>query len=112
MNSYIMIRRLRFPVILLLAGVIALLDRMNVINDFWHWFVPLLLILLGVLLLAERVVLSASGYTAMPFPGAQYPGAPNPSGATGYGPYPGQPEAYIPPAHQPEPKKDFEGGEI
>jgi hypothetical protein len=107
MNSYIMIRRLRGPVILLMAGVIALLDRMDVINDFWHWFVPLLLILLGVLLLAERVVLSASGYPVVP-----YPGAPDPRAATGYGPYPGQPEAYIPPAQQPDPKKDFEGGEI
>ena len=112
MNSYIMIRRLRFPMILLLAGVIALLDRMNVIYDFWRWFVPLLLILLGVLLLAERVVLSAGGYTGMPFPGAPYPGAPDPRAATGFGTYPGQPEAFIAPERQAEPKKDFEGGEI
>jgi hypothetical protein len=102
-----MIHRLRGPVILLLAGVIALLDRMNIINGFWHWFVPLLLILLGVFLLAERVVLAAGGgYPAAPYPGAVYPSA-----STGYGPYPGQPEAYVPPIPQPEANKDFEGGE-
>jgi hypothetical protein len=117
MNSYIMIRRLRGPMILLLAGVIAMLDEMNVIYDFWRWFFPLLLILLGVLLLAERVVLSAGGYGAMPYPGtpypgAQNPGAPDPRAATGFGTYPGQPEAYIAPERQSEPKKDFEGGEI
>ena len=112
MNPYIMIRRLRFPAILLLAGVIAMLDEMNVVNDFWRWFVPLLLILLGVLLLVERVVLSTGGYTGMPFPGVQYPGAPDPRAATGFGSYPGQPEAHIAPDHQSEPKKDLEGGEI
>lgn len=112
MNPYIMIHRLRGPVVLLLAGVVALLDRMRIINDFWHWFVPLLLILLGVLLLAERVVLSAGGYPAMPYPGQQYPGAPDPRGATGFGSYPGQPEAFIPPAHQPVADKNSDGGEI
>jgi hypothetical protein len=113
MSHYIMIRRLRFPAILLLAGVIAMLDQMNVIDDFWRWFVPLLLILLGVLLLAERTVLAAEGgYPPAPYPGTQYPGAPDPRAATGYRPYPGQPEACIPPDHQPETKKEDEGGTI
>jgi hypothetical protein len=112
MNAYIMIRRLRGPAILLLAGVVAMLVQMNVIDHFLRWFVPLLLILLGVLMLAERVVLSATGFAATPYPGSPYPGAPDPRANTGYGPYQGQPEAYIPPAQQPEPKKDSEGGEI
>lgn len=76
MNHYIMIRRLRGPVILLLIGVIALLDETGVINGFWHWFWPLLLILIGVLMLAERAALAAAGvsgqgvYPCQPFQGS------------------------------------------
>jgi hypothetical protein len=71
MSRYIMIRRLRWPAILVLAGVVALLDQLGAIDRFWHWFIPLLLILFGVLLLAERAALNIEGYP--PYPGV-YPG--------------------------------------
>jgi hypothetical protein len=94
MNRYIMIRRLRGPAILLLAGVIALLDQTGAIDHFWQWFVPLFLILLGVFMLAERAVLAADGgYPQPPYPGAPYPGAPDPRTVTGVAAYPGQPVA-------------------
>ena len=61
----------------------------------------------------HRAILAANGgYPPNPNPGAQYPGAVYPSATTGYGPYPGQPEAYVPPVPQPDASKDFEGGEI
>lgn len=70
MNQYFLIRRLRGPAILLLIGLIALLHRTGVIHSFWRLFWPLLLILLGVLLLAERAVLAAEGdYPMWPFGG-------------------------------------------
>ncbi|HTW62509.1 MAG TPA: DUF5668 domain-containing protein [Terracidiphilus sp.] len=70
MNRYILIRRLRGPAILLLLGVLALLDEAGVIDHFWGLFWPLLLIMIGVLLLAERAALAMDGY------------------GDGYGPYP------------------------
>jgi hypothetical protein len=81
MSHYIMIRRLRGPAILLLIGGVALLDQTGVIHHFWSWFWPLLLIMLGVLMLAERAALAAEGgYPVWPYPGQPYPGA-NPGGA-------------------------------
>jgi hypothetical protein len=81
MSHYIMIRRLRGPAILLLIGGVALLDQTGVIHHFWGWFWPLLLILLGVLMLAERAALAAEGgYPVWPYPGQPYPGV-NPCGA-------------------------------
>jgi hypothetical protein len=80
MSHYIMIRRLRGPAILLLIGFVALLDHTRVIQHFWGWFVPLLLIMLGVFMLAERMALAAEGgyppgpYCGQPYPGV-YPGA-------------------------------------
>jgi hypothetical protein len=47
MNRYILIRRLTGPSILLLLGVVALLHQADLVN--WSIFVPLLLILIGVL---------------------------------------------------------------
>ena len=79
MSRYIMICRLRFPAILLLVGVLALLHQMDIIGNFWHLFWPLLLIMLGLLMLAERAALAAEGGYAQgpcqsqPYPG-QYPG--------------------------------------
>jgi hypothetical protein len=93
MSRYIMIRRLRGPAILLLAGVVALLDQTGVVDHFWQWFVPLLLILLGVIMLAERAVLTVEGGYPPPYPGAAYPGAPDPRAVTGVAAYPGQPVA-------------------
>jgi len=74
MSHYIMIRRLRGPAILLLLGIVALLDHMRVIHHFLGWFVPLLLIMLGVFMLAERMAIAAEGgYPLWPYPGQPYP---------------------------------------
>jgi len=62
MSRYILIHRLRGPAVLLLIGVLALLYQMGAIPHFWRLFWPLLFILIGVLLLAERAALSAEGY--------------------------------------------------
>jgi hypothetical protein len=76
MSHYIMIRRLRGPAILLLIGFVALLDHTRVIQHFWGWFVPLLLIMLGIFMLAERMALAAEGgYPPGPYCGQSYPGA-------------------------------------
>lgn len=63
MNRYILIHRLTGPAILLLLGIVALLAEMHVVH-FFGVFVPLLLILLGVLKLAERMALSGYEYPA------------------------------------------------
>jgi hypothetical protein len=73
MNRYIMIRRLRGPAILLLAGVVLLLHEADLV-EFWGVFIPLLLILVGVLKLAERASLAAAG-DEPPYPGT-FPGTP------------------------------------
>jgi hypothetical protein len=76
MSHYIMIRRLRGPAILLLLGGVALLDQTGVIHHFWGWFIPLLLIMLGIFMLAERAAIAAEGgYPLWPYPGQPYPGA-------------------------------------
>jgi hypothetical protein len=75
-NRYILIHRLRWPVILMLVGVVALLHQTGLIDDFWHLFWPLLLISIGVMLLAERAALAAdSAYPSAPYPGQPYTGA-------------------------------------
>jgi hypothetical protein len=77
MNRYIFIRRLRGPAILLLFGTILLMHEAGLL-DFWSLFFPLLLILIGVLKLAERAALAAAGDDAYANP--QYPyGAVNPA---------------------------------
>ena len=81
MNHYILIRRLRGPAVLLLAGTIALLHQMGFIEHPWHLFWALLFILIGAIMLAERTVLSmaggvAPGYAGTPYAGAPYAGAP------------------------------------
>lgn len=60
MNRYILIRRLRGPAFLLLVGVIALLNQMDILS--WSHAWPLFLILAGVLLLAERASLAGEDY--------------------------------------------------
>ena len=79
MNRYIMIRRLRGPAFLLLIGVIALLHPMGIIHGFWQLFWPLLLILLGVLLLAERAALAADGGIRLAISRCADQGAPIPA---------------------------------
>ena len=96
MNRYLMVCRLRWPALLLLTGVIALLNQMGVMS--WGHAWPLYLILLGVLALAERAALAAE---PVPPPGYSYPGydpeayGPGPSSYQG----PGQPAPA--PASQP-----------
>jgi hypothetical protein len=93
MNRYIMIRRLKGPAILLLAGIILLLHEADLV-EFWGLFIPLLLILIGVLKLAERAALAAAGDE--PFYPGGYPGAPYAGGAT---PAPQTQPGAIVPAH-------------
>jgi hypothetical protein len=75
MNRYLQIRRLRWPAILLLVGVIALLDQLGVIDNWWNFTWPLALILFGVFMLAERAALAAEGGYPGYYPGG-YPGNP------------------------------------
>jgi len=80
MTSYILIRRLMGPSILLLLGIVALLSQADVVH--FQIFFPLLLILIGVIKLAERAALAAEDYP--PPPWGQYPGAPGaPGGGAG-----------------------------
>jgi hypothetical protein len=86
MNRYLMIRRLRGPLFLLLLGVCALLHQMGVLG-FWHAW-PLFLILWGVLLLAERAAINEADMP--PYPGAN-PGPNMGPGMPYAGPTPGAP---------------------
>jgi hypothetical protein len=106
MNRYILIRRLRGPAILLLLGTILLLHETGVV-DFWSLFFPLLLILIGVLKLAERAALAADGDPTS-YPGAPYPYAPNPAATAAAQ---SQPGTSIVPAGAPEYGKGPEGGQ-
>ena len=85
MNRYYMIHRLRWPAILLLTGVIALLDEARILS--WGRAWPLYLILFGVLALAERAI------AAQPQPPAAYPYT-DPYGTPGY-----PPAGYPPPGY-------------
>ena len=111
MNRYIMIRRLRGPVFLLLIGVLMLLRQSHIIPSFWHLFWPLALILAGVIMLAERAALSEEGYPGMGWPGVSPQGPIDPRAATGIPPYPGQPVAIVPAHEFDKDDKDFDGGQ-
>jgi hypothetical protein len=108
MNQYYLIRRLRGPAILLLIGILALLHAFGVIHGFWHFFWPLLLILLGVLLLAERAALAAEGgYPIWPFSSSEGRFPPSGPGET-----PSQPQGTsIVPSPSHDFGKDPEGGQ-
>ncbi len=95
MNRYILIRRLTWPAILILAGVVALLHEADLVS-FWSLFVPLFLILIGVLKLAQRAALAAAG-DEPPYPGTFPGGYP---GNYAYGAQPPVP----PPGTQPIPQ--------
>ena len=90
MSRYIMIRRLRGPVFLLLVGALALLNQAHILSWLQSW--PFFLILWGVMMLAERAALAAEGgFPPGPYPGqymGQHPGAPYPGS-----PYPGSPNS-------------------
>jgi hypothetical protein len=75
MNHYIMIRRLMGPAILLLLGTVALLHQAHLVG--WVIFFPLLLILIGLLQLAERAALAEAGYPNIPQPGMNSQAVPN-----------------------------------
>lgn len=107
MNRYILIRRLRGPAILLLLGTILLMHEAGLV-DFWSLFFPLLLILIGVLKLAERAALAGADGTA--YPGAAYPYGGAPSAATS-GPAQPQVSTSIVPAGTQEYGKGPEGGQ-
>jgi hypothetical protein len=110
MNRYILIRRLRGPAILLLLGTILLMHEAGIV-DFWSLFFPLLLILIGVMKLAERAALAAAGdeaYAGSPYPYGAAPSAAAPNAAaTGTA----QPGASIVPAAAPDYGKGPEGGQ-
>jgi hypothetical protein len=107
MNQYYLIRRLRGPAILLLFGILALLNTVGVVHHLWRLFWPLLFILLGLLLLAERAALAAEGgYPVWPFSGYGAGGNP-PSGVA---PSQEQSTSIVPsPSH--DFGKDSEGGQ-
>ncbi len=89
MNRYILIHRLRGPAVLLLIGVLALMDHLELIHHFWSWFWPLLMITMGALMLAERAAIANDdSFPQQPFPGGPYPGQ--------YPPYQGYPGAGYP----------------
>ena len=104
MNRYILIRRLRGPAILVLAGVIALLHEAGLV-EFWSLFFPLLLILIGVLKLAERAALAAAGDEV------PYAASPYSYGAAAPAPVPPQAGASIVPAGTPDYTRGPEGGQ-
>ena len=76
MNRYLMIRRLRGPLVLLLVGVVALLHKAGVLAHPWGYFWALALILIGVLMLAERAALHGEAYIPPPAPAAYPPTSP------------------------------------
>ncbi len=110
MNRYILIRRLTAPCVLLLLGVVALLHQADLVN--WSIFVPLLLILLGLLKLAQRAALAMAGdepaYPGYPA-GYPYGGAPVPPPATQ--PIPPPAGTSIVPAPPQVPGPGSEGGQ-
>lgn len=111
MNRYVLIRRLTGPAVLLLVGLVALLHEAH-LTSFWGLFFPLLLILIGVLKLAERAALAAAG-DIPPLPGA-YPGAAYPYGvnpASGAAQSTATQGTSIIPAHSQSLEKDSEGGQ-
>ncbi|UWZ85934.1 LiaI-LiaF-like domain-containing protein [Occallatibacter riparius] len=89
MNRYILIRRLTGPAVLLLIGTLALLHQMGIVERWWHLFWPLLLILIGVLKLAERAALASEPYSDAPYTG--YPQQPGGYPGSYQGAYPGAP---------------------
>ena len=91
MNRYFLLHRLTGPAILVLLGIVALLHQAGLVR--FDIFVPLLLILIGVIKLAQRAIMMQEPFPqAGPYPGSPYAGQPYP-GATTYPqqPYPGAP---------------------
>jgi hypothetical protein len=121
LNHYILIRRLTGPAVLLLLGIVALLSEAHVAG--WGIFIPLLLILLGVLKLAERVALTGEEYPqggpygggqygGGSYPGGPYSGGPGAGGPGGPTPYSGQSSTSIVPAPPHDLSKGPDGGSL
>ncbi|MDR3751643.1 MAG: DUF5668 domain-containing protein [Terracidiphilus sp.] len=110
MSRYILIRRLRGPAILLLIGILALLHQAGVIDHFWHLFWPLLLIMIGLFMLAERASITAEEGYPPAWPGAPYSGVAAPP-APGAPQYPQPPTTAIVPAHGQDFGNNKEGGQ-
>lgn len=68
MNQYLLLRRVRGPLILVTIGVMALLDQYGALSFGRSW--PLLLIVVGILQLGERLALAQM--PAPPPPGGFY----------------------------------------
>lgn len=85
MNRYILIHRIKWPVMLVIFGVTALLDQWNILAFDQSW--PLYLIAFGVLQLAERAAWSEA---QNPMPGP-YVGPVPPQGNWGGPPAPPPP---------------------
>lgn len=82
MSRYILVRRLRGPLFLLLVGVNALLAQQNILGWGQSW--PLYLILAGLLMLAERAALASEDDP--PYPWGTGAGM-NPGTGAGANPY-------------------------
>jgi len=105
MSRYMIVCRLRWPAVLLLTGVIALLDQMDPPLLTWGRAWPLYLILFGVLALAERAALASEPQPPSAYSyGSGYP-------AAGYAPgYPPPAGAYAAPQASPEPVQPVSTG--
>jgi hypothetical protein len=113
MSRYILIHRLRGPAILLLIGILGLLYQAGVISYFWSLFWPLLLILVGLIMLAERAALAAEGYPmypGSPYAGVNYPDAAQTAPATNAPPAATTETALVPKRHQGF-ENDADGGQ-
>jgi hypothetical protein len=69
MNAWLLLRRLRGPAFVIMAGITALLNQWGVLSFGRSW--PLYLILAGLLGLAERAAIAAAPPAVPPL----YPGA-------------------------------------
>lgn len=87
MNSYYFVHRIKWPAMLVVVGITALLDEYNLISYSHSW--PLYLIVLGVLTLAERAMMAQQ----VPPPNYAYQQQPWPQGPpmSGQPPYPPAP---------------------
>jgi hypothetical protein len=86
MNQYLLLRRMFWPIMLLVFGVTAILNEYTGIGYDRSW--PVYIIAWGILKLAENAVLAQNPPPVPP----PYPGYPPAPGA-GYGPPPGSPSA-------------------
>lgn len=71
MNSYIFLHRIKWPVMIIIFGITALLDQWHVLSYGESW--PLYLIAWGLLMLAERAAWSRAQMPE-PYPPAGYSG--------------------------------------